>query len=421
MQGWPRSAAHSGRAAGGAVYWRAWTRPRNVAGIALCPAWLVFGSLAVTGLLFLSERWRWFPFNEHKGWTVLVAVAGVGVVLLAMLLWWLVALVFRWRFQFGIRTLLVLTVAVALPCSWVATEIREAKRHDEAVYLITKLGGSVLFDYQLDASNNLINGARPPATAWLRSCMGDGFFMCAGKVSIDGPLTDESWKPLESLTELRSLWLDSTDTTDEDLAHLKGSINLRSLSLLGQHGTSKISGEGLHHVKNLPQLEELCLCNAPITDAGLTQLGNLTQLKVVHLSNWASRWPSDQPPRVTDAGLRHLGKLTKLESLNLTGDGINGTLMTDTSLEHLKELTALRSLVLTWTDVTHSGLRHLTGLTELRELQLNGNHVIGPGLEHLKELKHLSHLTLFEDDFNVRDDKRTGTFGRSHADRVVAE
>ena len=31
-------------------------------------------------------------FNGHKGYAVLVAVAGVGVVLLAMLLWWLVGL-----------------------------------------------------------------------------------------------------------------------------------------------------------------------------------------------------------------------------------------------------------------------------------------------------------------------------------------
>ena len=75
------------------------------------PGWLVLGSLAVTGLLFVSERGRWFPFNEHKGWTVLLAVAAVGVVLVVMLLWLLVALIFRWRFQFGIRTLLVLVVA----------------------------------------------------------------------------------------------------------------------------------------------------------------------------------------------------------------------------------------------------------------------------------------------------------------------
>ena len=32
------------------------------------------GLLAVEGLLLLSERFGWFPFNERKGYTVLVAV-----------------------------------------------------------------------------------------------------------------------------------------------------------------------------------------------------------------------------------------------------------------------------------------------------------------------------------------------------------
>jgi len=40
----------------------------------------------------------WLPW--HKGYAVLTAVAGVGVLLLAMLLWWVSALLFRWRFQF---------------------------------------------------------------------------------------------------------------------------------------------------------------------------------------------------------------------------------------------------------------------------------------------------------------------------------
>lgn len=59
------------------------------------PAWLVYGSIIVTGVLFLSERFRWFPFNAHKGWTVLIAVAGVGVVMLAMLVRLAVALLLR--------------------------------------------------------------------------------------------------------------------------------------------------------------------------------------------------------------------------------------------------------------------------------------------------------------------------------------
>ena len=97
------------------------------------PGWLVYGSSAVTGLLFALERWRWLPFNEHKGRTVLIAVAGVGVVAAVMGLWLLVALIFRRRFQFGLRMLLALTVAVALPFSWLAVEMRQAERCQAAL------------------------------------------------------------------------------------------------------------------------------------------------------------------------------------------------------------------------------------------------------------------------------------------------
>ena len=51
--------------------------------------------LAATALLCLSQWFRWFP----KGWPVLIAAAAVGLVMLAMFLWFVVALVFRRRYQ----------------------------------------------------------------------------------------------------------------------------------------------------------------------------------------------------------------------------------------------------------------------------------------------------------------------------------
>ncbi len=82
------------------------------------PAWLVLGMLVMEGLLWLSERYRWFSFNEHKGWTVAVVAAAFFLMLGSFV----ASLLFRWRFQFSIRSLLVLTVAVAVPCSWLAVE-----------------------------------------------------------------------------------------------------------------------------------------------------------------------------------------------------------------------------------------------------------------------------------------------------------
>ncbi len=55
--------------------------------------------------MWLSERFQWFAFNHHKGWTVLFTVATVGVVLLAMLSWLVVALILvtGWRQGHGQR------------------------------------------------------------------------------------------------------------------------------------------------------------------------------------------------------------------------------------------------------------------------------------------------------------------------------
>ena len=53
--------------------------------------------LVVEGLLFLSERFQWPAW--HKGYAVLIAVASVAVVFVVMLLWFIVALIFRVPFS----------------------------------------------------------------------------------------------------------------------------------------------------------------------------------------------------------------------------------------------------------------------------------------------------------------------------------
>jgi hypothetical protein len=75
-----------------------------MANAALKPRWyritpdrLIFGLLVVEGLLWLSERYRWFWFNSHKGWTALIAAAAVGSVLVLMFLWFIAAVVLRRR------------------------------------------------------------------------------------------------------------------------------------------------------------------------------------------------------------------------------------------------------------------------------------------------------------------------------------
>ena len=99
----------------------------------LSPDRFVIALLLGVCLLWLSERFQWFGFNHHKGWTVLIAVAAVGVAALVMLLWWVVSLIFRWRFQFGIRSLLAFCLACSIAVSWLAVEMQRARRQAEVV------------------------------------------------------------------------------------------------------------------------------------------------------------------------------------------------------------------------------------------------------------------------------------------------
>ena len=145
----------------------------------LTPGHCLLALLAVEFLLFLSQWFRWLP----KGWPVLIAIAAVGVLMILMLGWFGVALVFRRRFQFSVRSLLVLTIAVALPCSWLVVERAGAKRQKEAKDELGRLGVYVQYDYQVRKSGNPLPGARPPGPAWLRSLLGEDFLATVVYVS----------------------------------------------------------------------------------------------------------------------------------------------------------------------------------------------------------------------------------------------
>lgn len=142
------------------------------------PAWLVYGAAVATGVLYASEQfpWRSIGLNDHKGWSVLLAVAIVGVILILLPAWMLAALLFRRRVQFGLRTLLVFVALCAVVCSWLGVRIKQSRRQGEVVGRIKGITGvNVQYTVEFNLGTHQFDRG-PPAPQPLVKLLGVDFF-----------------------------------------------------------------------------------------------------------------------------------------------------------------------------------------------------------------------------------------------------
>jgi hypothetical protein len=153
-------------------------------------------------------------------------------------------------------------------------------------------------------------------------------------------ITDADMAQFEKLPDLSGINLNHTRISNDGLVHLKGLGKLQALSLWN----TKVSAAGLVHLKDLTALQELDLEDTEVTDEGLEHLRGLTKLGSLNLSG----------TRVTDAGVKRLAGLAQLKSL-----GLGRTEITDAGLQHLTSLVNMKSLYLKETKVTDAGVRTL--------------------------------------------------------------
>ncbi|MHC4180142.1 MAG: leucine-rich repeat domain-containing protein [Planctomycetota bacterium] len=277
----------------------------------LTPDRFLVGLLLAVGVLFLSEWSSCFPFNERKGWTVLIAIGAVCGAVPFLLVWFIVALIFRRRFQFSIRSLLVFVLVCAVVCSWFAVKMKQARRQRELVAAIREGGGWVYWDYEVVDNPHRVPlapyrmplAAEPPTPAWLVNLLGVDLFEDVVHAECGSDFGDENMVYLSELADLRWLSL-GTPVTDSGLVHLETLTKLEQLFL----DRTQVTGGGLEHVKGLAKLELLALDGTQVTDSSLEHLKGFTNLHALSLTG----------TKVTDAGLEHLGGLTSLQMLFLT-------------------------------------------------------------------------------------------------------
>lgn len=310
----------------------------------LSPGRFVVGLLAVLCLLWLSQRFQWFGFNHHKGWTVLFAVAATGMALALMLLWWSACLLFHSRFQFGIRTLLASVLACSTAFGWLAAEMKRARQQAETVQWIKSSDrrAALNYDWQRDAEGDLRpwDEQQPPEPEWLRKVLGDDFFSAVTVVAFHAKTMDAGLDHVSDLKQLRWLILNNCKITDAGLRNLRDLPGLERLQLMG----ANITDVGMEYLKGFAHLRELYLSCTQIRDAGIERLRGFAELRRLDLDG----------DRITDAGVEHLSGMTQLEELYLSD-----TKITDAGLERLKGLTRLRVLGLRNTKVTDAGVKRL--------------------------------------------------------------
>jgi hypothetical protein len=308
-----------------------WLRPT--------PGLLIAILLVVEGLLWLSNWLNWLP----KGYAVLIAVASAAVMLLAIVLWFVIALVFHLRFQFSIRTLLVMTIAVALPFSWLGVEMKKAREQGRLVNLSQRAGRQVEYDFQLDARFFSLANTQPQGPKWLNSLLGVDFF---ADIALVGSKPQMSFTGVPPQLSMKTVIPPANDhRTDIETAALLAIVkDWHRLRWLDLEATQTTDAD-LENLKDLSELEHLSLAGTQVTDNGVEQIVNsCPKLRYLDIGR----------TRATDAGLQCLCKLSYLQSLWL-GD----LEITDVGLEHLKVIRGLARLWLNGTRVTKAGVDKL--------------------------------------------------------------
>lgn len=340
--------------------------------------------LLMQGVLFLSSRFHWFWFNDHKGYTVLITVAATSILLLLTFACLPLACLLKAKWQFSLSLLLMVVLVMAVPLGWLGHEINLARQQRAAAASIRERGDLVSYStispYFLGGSGAPRVAVREGLAAYLERSLGEDFFEDVRFVSAN-VASDKTLEVIGGLRQLGSLQILNASVTDEGLKNLRGLSQLKSLQFHCATYSKPIGDKAMEHVSGLRQLEELHLGRADVTDAGLAHLRELKRLTGLIIEGRG----------ITNQGLAHLAELRELKSLSVTGPGI-----TDEGLSHLAKLVELTSLTIHGDGIAGAGLESIKNLPRLKSLHLADASITDAAVETLNGFQKLTRLNLYE-------------------------
>ncbi len=241
----------------------------------------------------------------------------------------------RSHLQVSLRTLLLLVLVLGGLLAW---KVNKTKKQEASVVWVREMGGSVLYDYEVDENGTAHKNPKPPAPRWLIDQLGIDFFDEVVSVNLFntevGDLT-----PLQGLKSVQFLRLTNTDLSD--LSPLARLTDMRSLYLDG----TEVSD--LSPLTGMADLRRLNIDHTPVSD--LKPLAEMTRLEGFYCQHTSV---SDLSPLASSTGML---------SLNLTGSRVY-------DISALAGMNGLRKLDMRATAV--ADLSPLAGMTSLRRLDI---------------------------------------------------
>ncbi len=290
----------------------------------------------------------------------------------------------------SLRGLMILVVIVGGLLGWQARRISIQRW---AAARIKAVGGTVIYDFEVDADGNYRTNPEPWAPAWLRRIAGDELFQEVAGLTISAPMEtprdidDVTVEALAGLTGLDTVNFSNTTLSDRQLARVLTRSRPRHLGLINDQITPAV----LHEIPAILAVEDLLIeFNHRFPgSACLPPLARMSRLKKLMLS----KVDLSAPDSLTD-----LRSLTQLESLSLDRSPRD-----EACLTHLLGLSALKNLVLPKTRVSDAGLQLLTHLTHLERLMIDGSGLTDAGLEAVASWSQLTMLHLRQNDVRAID------------------
>lgn len=270
--------------------------------------------------------------------------------------------------------LAMLVVGVGL--AWIGRQVHAARGRAAVVKRIQAEGGLIAYDYQGIVAYDMQGTAgQPKEPGTLSHWLGQDLAHDVISIGMSpyppraGTEDDPALAGLEHCNRLRAVGLSNRLANDDNLARLAGARELTQLYFVGD-----ITDRGMRPLESLaelreifvlaketslstlpraPNLEYLALINVHVDPRLMDQIGQYRQLKVLDLSN----------ARLVDRELAPLGNLEQLEYLRLSENSIEGP-----GLEFLQRLPHLKSLDLQRTGIDDRLLPHILACPSLERL-----------------------------------------------------